>query len=698
MNADSLKSEIQQVLEQDLTLRKEYNELKRSLSDYRNQLIMRDEDCKRLQVNIDVLNTKLLVMERDNSAYKTELASFKELRDNIHGQLEAKQQEIDDRLEEIRALKQELSGIANAYESKIESLRESAERNLVELKAEHHRQVEELKSTAAYRESGIRDEFENRISELSANWFEREQSLIAGRDSSLEYQKEQYESMLTSLKLEMNNSLRESAAIHEEEKQGLINRHTEVSTEMERIWSERLNDTQSRYESELALLREEHNNLVQETEVQVQNRLSEVVAAYEDKLSNILIHSNAQNTKLSEEIQALQEEIRLLSSRLEESDATSQQRLGEISSLREEMAKLQNELVNEAGKYAELKSDFEVYKQGASLSDSEKVTELNYQVERLNLEIANMSHVFEGSTNQLAETELKLEQRNQEINVLQERIRELENSRASSQGELEIFKAEFQMSIEGELQQRELEYQKLLVENENLIRDIELSVSKQEALESELGLLKDEMEQMRLQGIAKSEDFRDTIQAKQHELEDLQAQLSRMISEHQELRLENQVLNDKLQQHSTILQAENQTLLSQVNELKLELQQLQERLTVLHAEQAGIEATSQNETQAEQEAFIDRLFKQIDSLSEQKMALLDEKEQMAAQLLKMTEVIGSISQQVDNESIDVSGLNNHRKNVILAGLQNRNEDVSGMKAQINNLVREIDKCIALLGA
>jgi hypothetical protein len=92
------------------------------------------------------------------------------------------------------------------------------------------------------------------------------------------------------------------------------------------------------------------------------------------------------------------------------------------------------------------------------------------------------------------------------------------------------------------------------------------------------------------------------------------------------------------------------------------------------------------------------LFKQIDHLNDQRLALLDEKEQMAGQLLKMNEAIGSISQQVDNESIDVTGLNNHRKNVILAGNSSRNEDVSGMKEQINNLVREIDKCIALLSA
>ena len=52
----------------------EFNELKRSLSDYRNQLIMRDEDCKRLQVTIDVLKSQLLVvMERDNTNYKAEL-------------------------------------------------------------------------------------------------------------------------------------------------------------------------------------------------------------------------------------------------------------------------------------------------------------------------------------------------------------------------------------------------------------------------------------------------------------------------------------------------------------------------------------------------------------------------------------------------------------------------------------------------
>ena len=123
MNAESLKTELQQVLENDLVLRKEFNELKRSLSDYRNQLIMRDEDCKRLQVTIDVLNTKLVVMERDNTNYKGELASFKELRGSIKEQLHSKQEEIEQRLAEIESLKSDLNSISSDYELKIEGIK-----------------------------------------------------------------------------------------------------------------------------------------------------------------------------------------------------------------------------------------------------------------------------------------------------------------------------------------------------------------------------------------------------------------------------------------------------------------------------------------------------------------------------------------------------------------------------------------------
>ena len=72
---------------------------------------------------------------------------------------------------------------------------------------------------------------------------------------------------------------------------------------------------------------------------------------------------------------------------------------------------------------------------------------------------------------------------------------------------------------------------------------------------------------------------------------------------------------------------------------------------------------------------------------------------MANQLLKMTETVSNISQQVDYHDIDIKQLDNHRKNVILAnGSSNVGSEKTNMKKQINELVREIDKCIALLSA
>src|SRR5688572_17754360 len=146
MNVESLKSELQQVLDNDVALRKEFNSLKRSLSDYRNQLIMRDEDCKRLQVTIDVLNTKLVVMERDNTSYKAELSSYKELRGTINEQLQSKQAEIDARIQEIQALRDDLNVMAANYESTIEQIRSEASTELESVKNEYTTQLTELRS------------------------------------------------------------------------------------------------------------------------------------------------------------------------------------------------------------------------------------------------------------------------------------------------------------------------------------------------------------------------------------------------------------------------------------------------------------------------------------------------------------------------------------------------------------------------
>jgi len=72
---------------------------------------------------------------------------------------------------------------------------------------------------------------------------------------------------------------------------------------------------------------------------------------------------------------------------------------------------------------------------------------------------------------------------------------------------------------------------------------------------------------------------------------------------------------------------------------------------------------------------------------------------MVNQLLKMNESISILSQHVDYQNFDISALDSHRKNVILSkSLSNEGSEETILKKQINELVREIDKCISLLSA
>jgi archaellum component FlaC len=185
MNAENIKQELQQVLDNDVALRKEFTELKRSLGDYRNQLIMREEDCKRLQVTIDVLNTKLVVMERDNTAYKAELTAFKELRGNIKDQLNAKQDEIDARLLEIESLKNDLNTIASSYEQQIENIKNDANTTLEQVKQDYTTQLNELRSNVHYKEVGLKDEYENRLHDLTAGWANKEDALLLNHQEEI---------------------------------------------------------------------------------------------------------------------------------------------------------------------------------------------------------------------------------------------------------------------------------------------------------------------------------------------------------------------------------------------------------------------------------------------------------------------------------------------------------------------------------
>jgi chromosome segregation ATPase len=798
MNVESLKSELQQVLDNDVVLRKEFNALKRSLSDYRNQLIMRDEDCKRLQVTIDVLNTKLVVVERDCNTYKAELMQFKELRGTIQEQLQSKQEEIDGRLSEIQGLRDDLNTMATGYEEQIESLKMQAGSELAKVKEDYIAQIEELRSNIHYKETGIKEEYENRVSELSMSWADREQNLMMVHQEAVTRLKEEHALEVRTMSEHFVSQLSAASSAGHEENALLKLNHQTATMQMEEAHAEKIESLETGYKTEISRLKQaleeqrntlttnfnsrietlsaeyvareanlvagyqeqieglknsagsqseelsatfqaqvnelkaSHESLIHETVTANESRIAALIAEYEEKLSNTLIHSNQQNSKLNEELTRAQASNEnsgtVINSLTEEVEA----RRTDVDTLKVKVEELEMQLRNEAERYLALSGEYAAFKESALPINDEKINELNAQIATLNLthsdyaaeltsqidhlneEIKNMSVVFESTTNSLSETELALELKIQELGNASLQIDSLLAEKEEREAELENSAAEIEEKYASLLNEKETEFQKLLAENATIIDEIDIAQDKVEAQEAEIQILKAELDEMTSQNSGKSELFKETLSAKNFEITNLEANNAAYCEEISQLKKEVTKLEEELNtvnaglENMTALQnnfekvnGEKNELLAQIGALSVTIQTLNENTALLtgklSAYEEEIEALAGKARTEEQDAFIDKLFKQIDALNDEKLALLDEKEQMAAQLLKMNEVLTSFSQQVDTEQIDVSGLNNHRKNIILATNSEGSQD-SLTKKQINDLVREIDKCIALLSA
>jgi len=777
MTVESLKSELQQVLDNDLILRKEFNELKRSLSDYRNQLIMRDEDCKRLQVTIDVLNTKLVVMERDNNNYKAELTSFKELRSTIKEQLQEKQAEIDARLTEIQSLKDELNTLAEAYEQRIEGIKADANSELNHVKEDFNTQISEMKAVAAYKEQAIKEEYENRINDLNTSLANKEQNFEINFQEQVAELTSNYETEIDNLKNNYELKLNTLSNGSQEEIDSLIGAHQQSISELQnRLENEKQNleatyvgeishlrnaleeqrqtltgnfntqveNLKSEYESreeklianyeaqisslstqlssstsdlsqgfqnQITELTNAHQALLAETNLTHEQKIASIINEYEEKLSVTLIHSNGQNSKLNEELAKAQLQNESSIQQIQDLTSSIELKNNEITGLGLQITELENQLNSEVIKFSTLNTEFEEFKAKALLGNSEQVNELNSQIESLNqthllaldelnkqienqnLEITNLGLILEATTNQVAGSESLAEEKARELELAHQKLSELEARLGNS----------------------DVEFQKLLNENNNLIAEIEAAQLNIESKESELGLLRVELDELKSVSVGKAEDFKEILSNKNFEITNLEATKAALSEElvhakMEMLSLENQLQNniqnteliEELNAQVNTLLNEKDVLIAELNEMSGSVKELNTYITGLNekmlAYETEIESIKSKASNEEQDAFIDRLFKQIDGLNDERLVLLEEKEQMANQLLKMNDVISNISQHVDTEKINVTDLNNHRKNVILATNSNDHKERSEMKEQINDLVREIDKCIALLSA
>ena len=260
MESYQLKSELQDMLDSDIQLRKEYSELKRSLSDYRNQLISRDEDCKRLQVTIDILNTKLVVMERDNTSYKSEITAFNELREGINAQLESKQSELD-------AMQSKLSVIQQQFEN---------ERNILAI------ELQEFKARSEQDRSNLEDSWQLRFNQLST------QAKI-----ELDAVKSEFVQNFENREFELNRQLQELKNQLENQKQ-----------EADQFYNEQIGIQSEDAAIKWSSLIEQHEQALLNLKSDLTNNFEQernaLVRQYEDQLAQTVIQANAQNDKWSQ--------------------------------------------------------------------------------------------------------------------------------------------------------------------------------------------------------------------------------------------------------------------------------------------------------------------------------------------------------------------------------------------------------------
>ena len=125
-----------------------------------------------------------------------------------------------------------------------------------------------------------------------------------------------------------------------------------------------------------------------------------------------------------------------------------------------------------------------------------------------------------------------------QIESLNSQISSLESSITLKEVELEGFKADLESSVKQQILDKEIEFQKLLVENTSLICDIDSAQDHLEATEAELSLLKAELDEIKTISSAKVEEFKEIISEKNFSITNLEGVNAGLIQEISQLKQE----------------------------------------------------------------------------------------------------------------------------------------------------------------
>jgi len=470
--------------------------------------------------------------------------------------------------------------------------------------------------------------------------------------------------------------------------------------------------------TEIELLKDSHTELTAD-----QSHLSKLSlqnAEYASKIRDLIYHIDSQNEK--EEL--LQNEINELNNSLLSTQQLSAGLKSEVSSLvktNEEINSLKNELLQISDENKKLQNE-----NSYQIIQIEKLNTDLKELQQAQLDLIRENNLLQDtfkSEHQLMQKDnadliaeiglikLQLEDLTVHNDTLQNellKLSELENELNS--------KNEIIVSLNNELNN----YNELKDKNENLNSLVD---SLNEKLENHSLLLKEHLDlQTNFQKL--QSEFNDLneeqlgiseIRNELFSLNDQIAQKNLLISSFEVEKnkllaeIENSKLNSEFKNEleAKISELSNETEIQQ-NELNIFKEKTKELTAELEFEKSNLNLiisdlkNQLNEKKTEinnssDEAFIDKLFKQIDLLNDENAVLSTENDEISDNLNYLNEKYHSLSQIIENQKNEIIGLEERNKKIKLATeLKVSDEENSDLKLKINELVREIDRCIALL--
>ena len=361
----------------------------------------------------------------------------------------------------------------------------------------------------------------------------------------------------------------------------------------------------------------------------------------------------------------------------------------ELTSLRSEIESLQStnsDLLAELDLLKE--SSINTINETTSLL-SEEVTGLKSEIQNLNTTNADLSAELEllkeSSINTINETTSIL---SEELASIKAEKEILYTTNADLLAELDLVKESFRSkedeitsSLSAQLSSLTSEKEGLLETNATLL--IEISSLKEalsqnstafEALtEEQIAEIKAEKEHLATELEAIKHELNVTTQNREEKIISLQSEISH---------LQNQLisLSDSLNQET-----------EQKNSISTQVEQLTNIITEKEQQLNGL---SNNKADEE---FVDKLMQQINVLSDQKNSFETLFHDSEAELTLTKANLASLTQLIDGQKNSISDLEETNKHVKLAQtLVLQANDKTVTKQAINELVREIDRCIALL--